>query len=309
MRRKKTNRSRGFTVVIVLIIASVIIMTIAAVMPQAYRSNLMAKKHADSMRAFYAAESAANLAVMDFKDDEIFNTVAEGTWNAVTVGTETFAYYQVSDIDTTVPFNPLVTVTGSSPGIGANDAKRYIRLSLTPSISPSPGSVTNAIEAGDDVDVGGSAVVNGDVVEDSEFSFEDIFGVSKEYMKANLATVVTDPENNYTPVEGITWFELVDNSRVQITQSGWTGSGVMIVEGNLKMTGGIFNGIIYVTGDCDVDMAGNTVINGAIFVEGDIDITGNVTINYDSGAVGSAMTGLSQEASSYWKEIYPSEAP
>lgn len=309
MYRRRANRSEGFTVVIVLIIASVIIMTIAAVMPQAYRSNLMAKKHADSMRAFYAAESAANLAFMDYNDDEIFNTVAEGTWNAVTVGTETFAYYQVSAIDTTDPSNPLVTVTGSSPGTAANDAKRYITLSLTPSITPNPGSVTNAIEAGGDVDVGGSAEVNGEIEEDSDFTFEDIFGVSKEYMKANLATVITDPGNNYTPVSGITWFDLEDKSDVKMTSMQWEGSGIMVVEGDLKLTGGTFNGIIYVTGDLDV--AGNVNIAGAIFVEGDanIGLTGNPTITYDSGVVGSVLSGLSQEASSYWKEIYPSEAP
>ena len=100
------------------------------------------------------------------------------------------------------------------------------------------------------------------------------------------------PDTYYTtsfsndPAEGITWIE-PNATDPQITQAGWTGSGLLIVEDNLKITGGTFDGVIWVVGTLDI--SGNPVINGSIFVECEATIettvTGNPTITFDSEAI------------------------
>jgi len=110
----------------------------------------------------------------------------------------------------------------------------------------------------------------------------------------------------------ITWYEWDGNNdylnppTTSITTNGWTGSEVLVVYGgNLKITGGTFNGLIYVKskeisviidGESvtlhvggDLQIAGNAVINGAIFVDGSVEgvtgISGTPEINYDPDQV------------------------
>ena len=66
----------------------------------------------------------------------------------------------------------------------------------------------------------------------------------------------------------------------------------MVVTGDLKIAGGKFNGIIWVVGNLDI--GGNTVINGSIFVEGSatIGITGTAEVSFDHSAIGDAFSDL-----------------
>lgn len=304
-----SNRE-GFTIIVVVMLVVIATTIAAALIPQALRGVYMAKNYADSARAFYAAESGINAARVDMDDDGSINSLTVGTWYSVVNGAgDTVSYYKIDSIDITDPQFPVVVSVGSSPSSTAADPKRYITATLSQQITPNPGLVTNAIEATGDINVGGSATVNGDVEGDGDPSFAAIFGTTKANMKNNLTTAIVDPANNYAPVTGITWFEVVDNERVQMTAGGWSGSGIMVVEGDLKLTGGTFNGIVWVTGNCDLDVAGNATVNGAIFVEGEANITGSCTLSFDSGEVGTAMdSAFSQDPITYWKEIYPSES-
>jgi Tfp pilus assembly protein PilX len=106
----------------------------------------------------------------------------------------------------------------------------------------------------------------------------------------------------------ITWFEWDGNNdylnppKAEITASSWTGTEVLVVYGgDLKITGGTFEGVVYVKskeitvvidGEPQVKhvggnlgIAGNAEITGAIFVDGSVDgvtgISGTPTITYD----------------------------
>ena len=155
-----------------------------------------------------------------------------------------------------------------------------------------PDGVTDAITATGTIKMKGSSVVNGGIKENAIFDFEEIFGYTKEEIEDGATHLYVDPENNIIPVDNITWVNFVESSDFQITDNNWEGSGILIVNGDMKICGGYFKGIIWVIGNLRID--GNPIIDGAVFVEGETDITttiiGDPIINYDSDAVSSTYT-------------------
>ena len=155
-----------------------------------------------------------------------------------------------------------------------------------------PDGVTDALTATGKIEVKGSSVVNGGIVENATFDFEDIFGYTKAEMEEGATNLYVDPENNINPVDNVTWMNFVYDDIFLVSDNNWEGSGILIVNGDMKMTGGYFEGIIWVIGNLRVD--GNPIIEGAVFVEGATDITttviGDPTINFNSGAVSSTYT-------------------
>jgi len=141
-------------------------------------------------------------------------------------------------------------------------------------------------------------------------SFEDVFGVTKAEMEAIAQSQF--PSTYYTSAfsddvaTGLTWVNS-PSEESQIASNTWSGDGVLIVEGDLQITGGDFSGIIWVDGALRV--SGNPVIDGGMFVESgitvDTTITGSATISYDGDAVSGAfsyLTSLSTAVDS-WREI------
>ena len=168
-----------------------------------------------------------------------------------------------------------------------------------------------AIEAGGDVDVSGTATIDGDVVAESgsfenpDEYFEAIFGVTKDEMRGRAQS----PPNRYYDyaisnniVENITWVDGAPDQS-QVTSNTWAGSGIWVVNGNLKITGGTFEGILWVTGSLEI-AAGNPVINGAVFVESTmtVGILGNLTLTHDTDAITEAF-GTGGVVVISWKEL------
>jgi hypothetical protein len=170
------------------------------------------------------------------------------------------------------------------------------RIRVVVAVSP---DVTTAMMLSGGLVVKGNADVNGVVGEYTTPRFEDVFGVTKEEMQDNATYKYTDPPNNKMPVEKITWI----SNGFEITQDGWVGGGIMIVNGDLKITGGTFDGVIWVIGKLSI--SGNPVINGSIFVEGeatvDTAITGTAKISFDPSAIDGAFSNLSTVLS--WQEF------
>jgi len=122
--------------------------------------------------------------------------------------------------------------------------------------------------------------------------FEYVFKMKKDEVKelaqsgknTYYSTFVRDPED----VAGITWVDDPDGVGSQITSFGWHGEGILIVNGDLTMTGGTFNGILWVIGTLEIG-AGNPVINGAVVVESattaDAALKGTLSINYDKDKI------------------------
>ena len=131
-----------------------------------------------------------------------------------------------------------------------------------------PNNFQNPIEAQGDITIQGSAEVhNGDPNPFATLDFKDLFGINIEDIQPWDHHYI-DPPNNPSeddyPVEGVTYIE--DSGRLKISTNHWEGNGVLIVDGDVQITGGTFNGIMIVRGEFQI--AGNAEINGIVYVQG-----------------------------------------
>ena len=140
-----------------------------------------------------------------------------------------------------------------------------------------------AIIAAGEVVIKGNATIEGDVIEYATVDFEEIFGCTKEEMRANATRIYLDPPNNVEPVDDTTWVDLSGGNSLKVTNEHWHGTGILIVNGDCDITGGCFDGVLYVIGSLFV--RGNDYALGIVFVECDADIeteiAGTSYIAYD----------------------------
>ncbi|MBC8415833.1 MAG: hypothetical protein ISS80_01100 [Candidatus Cloacimonetes bacterium] len=156
-----------------------------------------------------------------------------------------------------------------------------------------------AMSANGEIEVGGSADITGDIIENSDppLSFEDLFGITKEEMEAIADNHFEDPPNNPAGFEDITWVSFAnEGGSLKVTRTDWVGSGILIVDGDAQFSGGTFDGIMWITGTLFIN--GNDGFNGAIYVEGGIQyedtlVLGNCQITYDLGAILDAFADAS----------------
>ncbi|MFH1856303.1 MAG: hypothetical protein ABH836_03610 [Candidatus Omnitrophota bacterium] len=142
-----------------------------------------------------------------------------------------------------------------------------------------------------------------DYLENVTLSFQDTFGISKAEMKSRATINYTDPANNQVPVSGITWVDFDSGTEFEITTTGWSGSGILVVDGDLKITSGTFNGVIWVIGTLKI--SGNPTIKGALLVESgtevDTTVTGTADITYAPNEINDLFSYLRETLS--WKEF------
>lgn len=242
--------------------------------------NILVKRHVNSIRAFWLAEAGVAEAISNMPNN-VSGTVGGSNY---TYSANTSAllgdYYQID----------------SWGSVTLPDADTVSRsLSAVVRTEPvDPSNFQHAIRTTVDLIIRGSVTINGPTEEYASLDFPDLFEHSKEEMESYATNSYTDPPNNVVPVDGITWVNLSPGQELRITSDTWQGSGILIVEGDAQITGGTFNGILYVMGE--LRMSGNPVINGTILAESsaelDTTLTGNVTINYDSGAIADALVPL-----------------
>jgi cytoskeletal protein CcmA (bactofilin family) len=149
-------------------------------------------------------------------------------------------------------------------------------------------SFDNAITCSKDLDIRGSSTIIGNVEENVDLDFETVFGMTMAQMRAIADNDYTNPPNNVTPVNGITYIETTGNNKAHFTNHHWSGSGILIVDGEFHMTGGTFDGIIWVEGGRFM-MSGNGLVQGTIFINAEPDeqtkVTGNCDVYYDEDIV------------------------
>ncbi|MDP8230378.1 MAG: hypothetical protein P9L93_04655 [Candidatus Gorgyraea atricola] len=271
-----------------ILIASYMVITVLVILTVGFASRSIgeqrvASKERDSMQAFWLAEAGLDKAISDLSTASFSATLGSGSYSTQTSSVSSTRYLVVStggvpDTDTTDP----------------NNIVRTIRAIVEQSALAGPSGVTSAITANGDVVVRGSAEINGDIDENYVFDFEEIFGISKETMEDSANNSYVDPPNNVTPVSNITWVDIDSLEDFRITDNNWTGNGILVVNGDAKITGGHFEGIIWIIGSLWI--SGDPVIDGAIFVESgtefDTTVTGNPTVNFDGDDVLSAFDYL-----------------
>jgi len=293
----RLGNNRGIALIASYIIIAVLLIVSAAFSARSIGEQRVANKEKDSVQAFWLAEAGLDRAINELPDTPLSGTLGRG------------AYSTQTSVATSVRF--LITSSGGVPGLDTTDPNNIVRtitaLVEQPVNAASAGDITSAITASGDVVVRGSAEVNGDIDDNDVFDFEDVFGVSKEVMKNNASNLYTDPENNVTPVAEITWSDLVNDDEMIISDSNWEGSGILVVNGDLRLTGGLFRGIIWVIGTLWV--SGEPVVDGAIFVESGAEfettLTGNPTVSYDSDTISDAFNYSPSDLPPFivnWKE-------
>lgn len=265
----------------------------------------MVRRQNNSTKALYLAEAGVEFARAQLSDDwddfdALSDSLGAGTYAADTYNTDSGGAALPSD-------ERRVVSVGSVESVA-----RTVEVIVKSIIFSSGASgVTSAIEVEGSIDIQGSADIEGTQVQGVVLSFEDVFGVTAAEMENIASTYYPATYYNATfsndVAMGVTWVNTSPGEESQITQTGWLGGGILIVQGNMKITGGVFNGIIWVIGTLTI--SGNPTINGAIFVESglsvDTTVTGNAQINYSSGDVDGAFYQLTSLPASIaqWREI------
>jgi len=208
-------------------------------------------------------------------DYENFN-VLQGKVNQI-------KYITSSDLDTIKITADVETYVNDK--VSTHRSVAYVSTNPT---TCSPQGVTNAITASGEIEIKGSSEVNGTVEEYADIDFESVFGFTKDQLMNGATHYLEDPENNFSPCDNITWVELSEDNEQKISDNGWYGEGITIIDGDAHVSGGTFVGILWITGNLLV--TGNPTIEGAVFAEGGTDIqvtkiTGNPIISFNQDAV------------------------
>ena len=292
------KNNKGFALVAAYMAVFLLVILTTSFSSRTISEKRAADKARDVTQALWLAESGVDRAIAEFPNTPLSGTLGSGAYSTQTTQLTSTRY--------------LINSTGGVPAANLSDPNNAIRkvsaIIEKQLSSASAGDVTSAITASGDVEVRGSAQVNGTIDEENgTFNFEDVFGISKEAMESGADHHYTDPANNITPVDQVTWVDINSITEMNITETGWSGSGILIVDGDLNITGGQFSGVIWVIGTLRV--SGNPVIDGAIFVESgaevDTTLTGNPIVTFDSGAVSDAFGFIptaSNPAIIGWKE-------
>ena len=263
-------------------------------------ANLI-RRNVHSIRAFWAAETGVAESLRRLRDCAVGG---ECTVTGITDYSEDNYQYDASTSHLGGS-HYRVDSTGSGGGLTEN-VSTVVRIR-----DIDPGNIPYAIETQGDINVKGSAEIDPpdsqypnspnwrDYADNPDYEdyFHYIFGFTKEEVKSLATHIYTDPSNDsdILPCEGVVWVELIEKDKLSISSGTWQGSGILIVEGDLNITGGNFDGIIYAMGQCSVP-AGNPIVNGAVFVENEptdiTDLRGNLTLNYDPDAIEDALNNL-----------------
>lgn len=291
------KNKKGFVLVTAYMVIAVLVILAVSFSARTIGEKRASDKERDIVQALWLAEAGMDRAIAELPNTPLSGTLGIGAYSTQTTPLTSAKY--------------LINSTGGVPdtAVNPNNSIRKISAIVERPLNPAgPGDVSSAITANGDVTVKGSAEVNGDIDPNNIiFDFEDIFGVSKDVMKNKATHYYADPANNITPVDHVTWVDIDSLTGMDITTSGWSGSGILIVNGDLNITGGHFSGILWVIGTLKV--SGNPVIDGALFVESGAEfettLTGNPTVSFDSGAVNSAFGFIPSVTAPYitsWKE-------
>jgi hypothetical protein len=234
-----------------------------------------------SKKAFWAAE--AGLARMAA---QLPNTTAVSDNN---FGGDTKLQYSVPSPTLVAGYSNRWTIisTGTYMLSGEQIPRTITAVAEKP--SPNPDLIEKAIETTGSLKITGSVTIEpADSSKAlSELSFIEVFGMSKDLVKTAATHTYTDPANDQQPVDGITWVNVTGSNKYVISSSGWSGSGLLVVNGNgedvaLSISGGTFQGVIWVIGKLSI--SGNPTITGAVFAESDADIenklSGNATLSF-----------------------------
>lgn len=269
-----------------------------AVSIRTFTENNLMRRYLTTIKTFWAAESGLALGRISIEDCELNNNCTVN--GQVNYGSDSYPY----TVDIVNLGNSFYRIDSSASKLGiTKELSTVVELTV-----PDASNFPFALESRSSINISGSAQIipSDSFAPDSSLDFENLFGASKDLVKTYADFYYLNPENNVTPCQGITWVEVPEGSQFHITSNGWQGSGILIVEGSVKITGGTFNGIIYVIGgelEVPLDIFGNPEINGCVISETDLRLRGNVTVTYSLEQITNALNNLrylKPETKAWW---------
>ncbi|MFA5100753.1 MAG: hypothetical protein WC547_07725 [Candidatus Omnitrophota bacterium] len=295
---------RGSALIMGLFIVLVLSILTSIFLYKQVNQNLAAVRYADDVKALWVAEGG----VQDARSDLSQSSPATGQIGG---GNYTVSINFIGTNDNSDYYS---VVSSGTVGSVSRVIQSVVALTSTvPNASKFPYGVESTVE----IDFKGSSQVYGETTplpipaktrdpdyykENSTFSFSDLFGFSTDELK-ELSTVY----NNAWPsgeISGVNWVVAPSSN----FNGNVSGSGILIIQGDLKITGTIdFDGIIYVMGE--LDMMGTAMVSGAVLAESaasvDTTLTGTCDVEHSTVNIQNALNLLVDESTQVvsWKEL------
>ncbi len=268
---KKSNQ-KGAILGIVLICMLVLTILGYGFLHLSYTNAMQVDNTVRSNQALWLAEAGLQYAANDLSGAQ--GSIGVSSVLPDSAGSKSNGSYTITSITGTAP-RWEITSRGT-----VNTISRVVKAELGPNVG-------GGINFYGDGTVVNPDHVNGPVKYNTGFTFENVFGLSRDslYNQAYYPINKMDVVHTDKP---IVWWNEEERGTLHLSGNS-TGGGLLVIEGDLRLTGTLtFNGIIWVTGK--VYGGGNLTVNGAIFIGGTLDINmGNSQINYDPAYVDPAI--------------------
>lgn len=284
---------RGVALFFSLLVMLVLLVLLNSFFSKLINENNLVKRHVNSVRAFWAAEAGLAEA-----EDNLPATPINGN-----IGN--YSYSTTTTLRTTINNRDYFDI--ASVGIVGVGGTADIRRTLNAVVrrgAVDPSKFQYGITAANDLCFGGSncnkdpndfldpTVCGGHACwneNDTTINFRDLFS----YEQSDVEAIATHYTESDFPgdVNGITWVDVTPGNTL-ISTGMLTGSGILIIDGNVHLGGDYqFHGIVYVLGT--LTARGNMDTYGSVVVAStsDIDnsINGNPTFHYDRDEVVAAL--------------------
>ncbi len=301
----------------VLIISLLVIIALAGLsavfLYKQVNQSLLVNRYSDSTRAFWLAEAG----IQNIRS--ITSVLVVGPSGNISLGQGNYAY--IINAGESV-FNATTNTTKTYYPVNSRGVfggvRRQINVVVEQNVTTTEipaGNFPYGVQSTVEIEFKGSSTVAGETSpdplpakyrdadyyeENSVFSFPALFGgYSTNEVKAlcmagggsfNFSNN-TWPSGNIT---GVTWVTAPSSN----FNGNAYGSGILIVEGNLRVTGTIdFDGIIYVLGE--LNMAGTATVTGSVLAESaatvDTTVTGTANILHNTTVIENALAYFERE--------------
>lgn len=276
---------RGVALIFALLVIIVLLILLSSFFLKSINENNLVRRYVNSTRALWLAEAGVAQAIKNLPattTTPIDEALGDNSNHRYIYTTVWFSSPQAGvDIYQINSTGRVILSSGNFI-----DRNIEVFVSYAP---PNPGNFNAAIEVQGDLRIAGNPTIVGSVLPNSNFTFEGKFNLTPEEVK-EIARIeghyYEDPSSPLADYpEGasqdpypkqITWVRITEpNHQLKIPRTGWEGGGILVVEGETDIEGGIFYGIIWVIGELRI--SGNPQITGSVVAESGAEITTDVT--------------------------------
>lgn len=285
------KKNRGVVLILALLVTLVLSTIMVSFYIQNINENKLARGSVDSMRAFWLAEAGVAQSIKTNVPAAISGFLLDSNhfYNVTVTPISGTNYYTVNSTGTVnLPSGETVirtiTATVEVQFLPASNFQHAIETTADQIIQRGANVHINPSDPNDP---------HGPKV-DSDFSFSQLFGMSKEEMRSMADHLYTSSSLDTGNINNITWIDVDSGTTLNIA-GNTIGTGILVINGNAKLTGTMqFSGIIYVIGK--FTSTGTFDQFGSLLAEStpelDPELRGAATINYDETSISNAASNI-----------------